>query len=128
MHILCSNNSIIYNSTDSNGNIDPEAPPSNYGRRRSRAVLYQLSGHYKQDNKHKIKLNNVRLYIFFKIISFLALTKTIQIATNDKHIFLLILFVICCKLIINSLANDIDIIYKLINKDGYQQKKLVFFK
>lgn len=47
---------------DSNGNIDPEAPPSNYGRRRSRAVLYQLSGHYKQDNKHKIKLNNVRLF------------------------------------------------------------------
>ncbi|XP_070164151.1 voltage-gated delayed rectifier potassium channel KCNH8 isoform X6 [Polyergus mexicanus] len=48
--------------TDSNGNIDPEAPPSNYGRRRSRAVLYQLSGHYKQDNKHKIKLNNTLLH------------------------------------------------------------------
>ncbi|XP_071555413.1 voltage-gated delayed rectifier potassium channel KCNH8 isoform X3 [Temnothorax nylanderi] len=46
----------------SNGNIDPEAPPSNYGRRRSRAVLYQLSGHYKQDNKHKIKLNNTLLH------------------------------------------------------------------
>ena len=44
---------------DSNGNLDPEAPPANYGRRRSRAVLYQLSGHYKQDSKHKIKLNNV---------------------------------------------------------------------
>lgn len=54
---------------DSNGNIDPEAPPSNYGRRRSRAVLYQLSGHYKQDNKHKIKLNNVRLYFLLKIIT-----------------------------------------------------------
>ncbi|KAL6261749.1 hypothetical protein P5V15_006838 [Pogonomyrmex californicus] len=48
--------------SDSNGNIDPEAPPSNYGRRRSRAVLYQLSGHYKQDNKHKIKLNNTILH------------------------------------------------------------------
>ena len=45
--------------SDANGSLDPEAPPANYGRRRSRAVLYQLSGHYKQDNKHKIKLNNV---------------------------------------------------------------------
>ncbi|XP_014224768.1 potassium voltage-gated channel subfamily H member 8 isoform X2 [Trichogramma pretiosum] len=40
---------------------DPEAPPANYGRRRSRAVLYQLSGHYKQDNKHRMKLNNTLL-------------------------------------------------------------------
>ncbi|XP_012214779.1 potassium voltage-gated channel subfamily H member 8 isoform X3 [Linepithema humile] len=46
----------------SNGIVDPEAPPSNYDRRRSRAVLYQLSGHYKQDNKHKIKLNNTLLH------------------------------------------------------------------
>lgn len=45
---------------DANGNLDPEAPPANYGRRRSRAVLYQLSGHYKQDKiKTKLKLNNV---------------------------------------------------------------------
>ncbi|KAB0794660.1 hypothetical protein PPYR_11499 [Photinus pyralis] len=44
---------------DANGDLDPEAPPSNYGRRRSRAVLYQLSGHYKQDKiKTKLKLNN----------------------------------------------------------------------
>ncbi|KAF5307673.1 hypothetical protein FQR65_LT06728 [Abscondita terminalis] len=44
---------------DANGNLDPEAPPANYGRRRSRAVLYQLSGHYKQDKiKSKLKLNN----------------------------------------------------------------------
>ncbi|XP_065155223.1 potassium voltage-gated channel subfamily H member 8-like isoform X3 [Atheta coriaria] len=44
---------------DANGNVDPEAPPANYGRRRSRAVLYQLSGHYKQDKiKTKLKLNN----------------------------------------------------------------------
>ncbi|CAB0044343.1 unnamed protein product, partial [Trichogramma brassicae] len=46
---------------DANGNLDPEAPPANYGRRRSRAVLYQLSGHYKQDNKHRMKLNNTLL-------------------------------------------------------------------
>lgn len=49
---------------DANGNLDPdadEAPRDNYGRRRSRAVLYQLSGHYKQDKiKTKLKLNNVR--------------------------------------------------------------------
>ncbi|KAJ8872445.1 hypothetical protein PR048_026049 [Dryococelus australis] len=46
-------------ATDANGNLDPEAPPANYERRRSRAVLYQLSGHYKQDKvKTKLKLNN----------------------------------------------------------------------
>ncbi|KAF5298054.1 hypothetical protein FQA39_LY11822 [Lamprigera yunnana] len=44
---------------DANEDLDPEAPPANYGRRRSRAVLYQLSGHYKQDKiKSKLKLNN----------------------------------------------------------------------
>ncbi|XP_048510796.1 potassium voltage-gated channel subfamily H member 8 isoform X2 [Athalia rosae] len=51
----------LYDS-DANGNLDPEAPPANYGRRRSRAVLYQLSGHYKQDNKHKLKINNTLLH------------------------------------------------------------------
>lgn len=53
---------------DANGNLDPEAPPADkYGRRRSRAVLYQLSGHYKQDKiKTKLKLNNVStLYLYF---------------------------------------------------------------
>ena len=46
--------------TDANGNLDPEAPPANYGRRRSRAVLYQLSGHYTKDRrKSKMKLQNV---------------------------------------------------------------------
>ncbi|XP_048267404.1 potassium voltage-gated channel subfamily H member 8 isoform X4 [Bombus terrestris] len=49
-------------TSDANGSLDPESPPANYGRRRSRAVLYQLSGHYKQDNKHKIKLNNNLLH------------------------------------------------------------------
>ncbi|XP_022117084.1 potassium voltage-gated channel subfamily H member 8 isoform X4 [Pieris rapae] len=49
---------------DSNGNLDPEAPsPANMGRRRSRAVLYQLSGHYKPDKmKTKLKLNNNLLH------------------------------------------------------------------
>ncbi|VEN41997.1 unnamed protein product, partial [Callosobruchus maculatus] len=38
---------------------DEDHPPANYGRRRSRAVLYQLSGHYKPDKmKTKLKLNN----------------------------------------------------------------------
>ena len=44
--------------TNGNGtainSLDPEAPNNyNYGRRRSRAVLYQLSGHYKPDKPHK---------------------------------------------------------------------------
>ncbi|XP_046965187.1 potassium voltage-gated channel subfamily H member 8 isoform X4 [Vanessa cardui] len=49
---------------DPNGNLDPEAPsPANMGRRRSRAVLYQLSGHYKPDKaKSKLKLNNNLLH------------------------------------------------------------------
>ncbi|CAG2123214.1 unnamed protein product, partial [Medioppia subpectinata] len=36
-------------------------PPNNYQRRRSRAVLYQLSGHYRRSVtvKSKLKLNNV---------------------------------------------------------------------
>uniref|UniRef100_T1JM83 PAC domain-containing protein n=1 Tax=Strigamia maritima TaxID=126957 RepID=T1JM83_STRMM len=48
-------------SNDANGNLDPESgvPAGNYQRRRSRAVLYQLSGHYRQDKiKNKLKLNN----------------------------------------------------------------------
>ncbi|XP_041976915.1 potassium voltage-gated channel subfamily H member 8 isoform X6 [Aricia agestis] len=50
--------------SDPNGNLDPEAPsPANMGRRRSRAVLYQLSGHYKPDKmKTKLKLNNNLLH------------------------------------------------------------------
>ncbi|XP_044592116.1 potassium voltage-gated channel subfamily H member 8 isoform X1 [Cotesia glomerata] len=40
---------------DLNGDIDPEAPSPNYGgRRRSRGILYTLSGHYNQDGKHKL--------------------------------------------------------------------------
>ena len=51
-------------------NLGPEAPSNyNYGRRRSRAVLYQLSGHYKTSDKSAKKIHaklggaNVR-YIF----------------------------------------------------------------
>lgn len=51
----------MYDS-DANGDLDQDLPPANYDRRRSRAVLYQLSGHYKQDKiKTKLKLNNTLL-------------------------------------------------------------------
>ncbi|XP_050537378.1 potassium voltage-gated channel subfamily H member 8 isoform X2 [Daktulosphaira vitifoliae] len=41
---------------------EPEPTSNAYGRRRSRAVLYQLSGHYKSDKpKPKLKLNNTLL-------------------------------------------------------------------
>lgn len=54
-----------YNDNDdgsSETKHDFEIPAGvNMGRRRSRAVLYQLSGHYKLDKpKTKLKLNNVR--------------------------------------------------------------------
>lgn len=46
---------------DDGCNPDFEVPAGvNMGRRRSRAVLYQLSGHYKPEKiKTKLKLNNV---------------------------------------------------------------------
>lgn len=51
---------------------EPEPTKDPYGRRRSRAVLYQLSGHYKSDKPKtgKLKLNNVSFipyqdYIFY---------------------------------------------------------------
>ncbi|XP_076328741.1 voltage-gated delayed rectifier potassium channel KCNH8-like [Tachypleus tridentatus] len=50
---------------DTKRNLDPEGclPSSHYQRRRSRAVLYQLSGHYRQDKmKTKLKLNNNLLH------------------------------------------------------------------
>lgn len=38
--------------------LGPEAPSNyNYGRRRSRAVLYQLSGHYKTTDKSSKKMH-----------------------------------------------------------------------
>lgn len=40
-------------------------PPSfNVERRRSRAVLYQLSGHLQKQDKSKLKINNVRRPVF----------------------------------------------------------------
>lgn len=49
------------NGGDDGCNPDFEVPSGvNMGRRRSRAVLYQLSGHYKPEKiKTKLKLNNV---------------------------------------------------------------------
>ena len=51
---------------DANSPLDSDGclPANNYQRRRSRAVLYQLSGHYGQKDrnvtvKSKLKLNNV---------------------------------------------------------------------
>ena len=53
----------MYNITEAIGYPVDDAediPPAAYARRRSRAVLYHLSGHYKQENiKSKLKLNNV---------------------------------------------------------------------
>lgn len=48
---------------DDDEHHDFEIPAGcNMGRRRSRAVLYQLSGHYKPEKtKPKLKLNNVSI-------------------------------------------------------------------
>ena len=54
-----------------NNHLGPEAPSNyNYGRRRSRAVLYQLSGHYTTNNNAKgsklhSKLGGPTVLIFF---------------------------------------------------------------
>jgi len=46
---------------------EPEPAKEPYGRRRSRAVLYQLSGHYTSDKPKtgKLKLNNVSFIIWY---------------------------------------------------------------
>lgn len=57
-----SNDALLGASGGDDGcNPDFEVPAGvNMGRRRSRAVLYQLSGHYKPEKiKTKLKLNNV---------------------------------------------------------------------
>lgn len=75
---------------DANGDPDPEAPPANYGRRRSRAVLYTLSGHYKQDRKHKLSLNKVRLNnIFTHLFSILSINSFYndQFVVSYRHRF-----------------------------------------
>lgn len=57
--------SLLGGGEDGGPNGDFEVPPGvNMGRRRSRAVLYQLSGHYKPEKiKTKLKLNNVSYYL-----------------------------------------------------------------
>ena len=54
---------------DANGPLDSDGclPANHYQRRRSRAVLYQLSGHYRRSVtvKSKLKLNNVMVLIDF---------------------------------------------------------------
>ncbi len=59
---------------DDGTNGDFEVPPGvNMGRRRSRAVLYQLSGHYKPEKiKTKLKLNNVRVQGLCNILATLV--------------------------------------------------------
>uniref|UniRef100_A0A4W3IHJ5 PAC domain-containing protein n=1 Tax=Callorhinchus milii TaxID=7868 RepID=A0A4W3IHJ5_CALMI len=42
---------------------DTRPPGFNVNRRRSRAVLYHLSGHLQKQDKSKLKLNNVRTII-----------------------------------------------------------------
>lgn len=48
---------------------EPEPASNAYGRRRSRAVLYQLSGHYKSDKPKtgKLKLNNVSFVLSLRL-------------------------------------------------------------
>lgn len=56
-------------SDESTGDHDMHSRTANpYARRRSRAVLYQLSGHYRRSvaGKSKLKLNNVST--FFEIV------------------------------------------------------------
>lgn len=54
-----SSESAFLGEDGSNGDFEVPAGV-NMGRRRSRAVLYQLSGHYKPEKiKTKLKLNNV---------------------------------------------------------------------
>ena len=63
-------------------NLGADAPSNyNYGRRRSRAVLYQLSGHYKTNNvkvskKIHSKLGgpSVRLYTVYTSLTFMLCT------------------------------------------------------
>lgn len=55
--------------TGSNMEEDGCLPANQYQRRRSRAVLYQLSGHYRRsiNMKSKLKLNNVRTEHFINV-------------------------------------------------------------
>lgn len=56
--------------TDDTGNSLQVPAGCNMGRRRSRAVLYQLSGHYKPEKvKTKLKLGNVSI-VEFSLLNF----------------------------------------------------------
>lgn len=56
-----SSESALQGGEDGMATVDLDIPAGvNMGRRRSRAVLYQLSGHYKPTKvKTKLKMNNV---------------------------------------------------------------------
>lgn len=59
--------------------IDLDIPAGcNMGRRRSRAVLYQLSGHYKPEKsvKTKLKLGNVSMWMQHVLLSFYYILTT----------------------------------------------------
>ena len=75
--------------------LGPDAPTNyNYGRRRSRAVLYQLSGHYKNTEKSNKKIHsklstNVSwqfLFFFAANISTFKLLKGILFTSNCSNV------------------------------------------
>lgn len=71
---------------------EPEPAKDPYGRRRSRAVLYQLSGHYKSDKPKtgKLKLNNVSS-LFVKryfIVKNIVVSRKINLWLSDKYYYL----------------------------------------
>ena len=73
---------VSFSSTDEETGLEvhqvTRPPGFNANRRRSRAVLYHLSGHLQKQDKSKLKLNNVSLSVFAythtlcKIIYFLC--------------------------------------------------------
>lgn len=57
----------------------------NMGRRRSRAVLYQLSGHYKPEKiKTKLKLNNVSWVIWCALFNSLVWIYAVVVVSIEK--------------------------------------------
>lgn len=69
-HIICNSPGFVFSFSDEDTGLEihqiSRPPGFNMERRRSRAVLYQLSGHLqKQDKtKSKLKINNVRHNMF----------------------------------------------------------------
>ena len=72
--------------------LGPDAPTNyNYGRRRSRAVLYQLSGHYKNTEKSNKKIHsklstNVSWQFFFCGKYTFKLLKGILFTSNCSNV------------------------------------------